>query len=537
MEDIIDTEGLLYGLEVMLRNWDDTKLITYLATNSCAGNDLSLKHQAQEFAGNYAVDEIKDITKIPVEKLLEYNLVDALSTWYTYEKNHPIMIQDQQEDIYINIFKPAIVDIIQMQLTGLPINMNRVKQVKSLLEIDEQDALNRINSSSLVQEFTYLLNENYVNKMNSKWKKKRITVEECNEVFNPNSPNQLQSLLYESIGLPVIAYTDTKQPSADQDTLEALKNHTKDNKVIELLDALLDFKSVNKILTTFIPAFLNASLGSDKWHYLFCKYNIGGTVSGRQSSNDPNLTTTPSNSKYAKLIKSCIECPYGWIFIGADFNALEARIGALIPKDPAKLKIYTDGYDSHSYNTYGYWSNKMPDIRILQESDDKKVYIGYIGSEELYLIEDEINLHKLDDLKEITITEFNVLNINSIQKKYKSLRQDSKQCTFALQYDGTWVTLHKNAGFPENEAKEIVSNYKKLYKVSVKDIEDKLNKASKDGYVTAAFGLRVRTPLLHQVIRGSKVTPYQAEAEGRTAGNAISQSWCMLNTRAYSEFM
>jgi DNA polymerase-1 len=65
----------------------------------------------------------------------------------------------------------------------------------------------------------------------------------------------------------------------------------------------------------------------------------------------------------------------------------------------------------------------------------------------------------------------------------------------------------------------------------------KLDEAAKTGYVSAAFGLRVRTPLLAQVIRGTSATPYEAEAEGRTAGNALGQSWCLLNTRASIEFM
>jgi DNA polymerase-1 len=68
-------------------------------------------------------------------------------------------------------------------------------------------------------------------------------------------------------------------------------------------------------------------------------------------------------------------------------------------------------------------------------------------------------------------------------------------------------------------------------------VADKLDQASKDGYVTVAFGLRVRTPLLHQVILGNRKTPFEAEAEGRTAGNALGQSWCLLNSRAASEFM
>ena len=114
MEHILDNEGLLNGLEIMLKNWHCTKLITYLATNSCAGNKLGLKDNAQEFAGNYAVDEIKDITKIPLPQLLEYNLIDSLSTWFVFDKNYPKMVADDQLDIYENFFQPATVDIIQM---------------------------------------------------------------------------------------------------------------------------------------------------------------------------------------------------------------------------------------------------------------------------------------------------------------------------------------------------------------------------------------------------------------------------------------
>lgn len=55
--------------------------------------------------------------------------------------------------------------------------------------------------------------------------------------------------------------------------------------------------------------------------------------------------------------------------------------------------------------------------------------------------------------------------------------------------------------------------------------------------MTVAFGLRVRTPKLSQVILGNSRTPYEASAEGRTAGNALGQSWCLLNTRASIEFL
>lgn len=495
MKDILDTEGLLEGLEVMLKNWECTKLISYLATNSCAGNKLGLKDQAQEFAGNYAVEDIKDITRIPMQKLLTYNLVDSLSTWYVHNKRHPQMVLDNQTNIYDTIFRPATKDIIQMQLTGMPLNMKRVAEVKLLLQADERAALDRIEQSPIVQQFTHRLNEQWAEKMNAKWKKKRTTTAEGTEVFNPNSPDQLQGLLYDMLGLPVISLTKSKQPSADGDTLKALKNHTDKQPVKDLLDALMDFKSVDKILNSFIPAMENASLGSDGWYYLFGNFNLGGTVSGRLSSSKPNLQNLPANSKYAKLIKSCFQAPPGWLFMGLDFASLEDRISALTSKDPNKLKVYTDGYDGHSLRTFAYFRDQLPDIIDTVDS------------------------------------------INSIQIKYPGLRFESKAPTFALTYQGTYITLMKNCGFTQVKAMMIEEAYHDLYEVSDKWVADKLDQACKDGYVTVAFGLRVRTPLLQQVIRGTSKTPFQAEAEGRTAGNALGQSWCLLNSRAGSEFM
>lgn len=495
MDNLIDTEGLLHGMEIMLRNWDCTKLITYLATNSCAGNHLSLKDQAQEYAGNYAQDDIKDIRLIPNEQLLRYNLIDGLCTWYTYEKHWDTLIADNQLDVYNNIFKPACEDIIQMQLTGMPMNMETVNQVAEEMETDRNQALKTIRESKLMKNFTLMLRQEWVDDKNAKLKKKQVTLADCDIEFNPNSGPQLQKLLFDYIGLPVLGLTKSKQPATDGDTIKALRTHTQSEDVKELLNALIDYKLVDKIITSFIPAFRNAQPGPDGWHYLFGNLNLGGTVSGRLSASEPNLQTIPSGSKYAKKIKKCFEAPPGWIFCGLDFASLEDRISALTTKDPQKLKVYTDGYDGHSLRAYAYFGEQMPDIEDTVES------------------------------------------INSIQHKYKSLRSDSKAPTFLLTYGGTYMGLMKNCGFSEEKAKTTEKRYHDLYVVSDMWVQAKLDEAAKTGYVTAAFGLRVRTPLLAQVLRGTCKTPYEAEAEGRTAGNALGQSWCLLNNRAGSEFM
>ena len=497
MDDITDNVGLLEGLEVMLKNWDCTRLISYLATNSCAGNKLGLKEQAQEFAGNYAVEQIQNIRGMPIPQLLQYNLVDALATWHVWCKHWPGLIRDDQLKIYEDIFKPAMVDIIQMQLTGMPIDRARVKEVREILQKENDKAVYDMQASLLVREFVYQLNEEWVDEKNATLKRKFVTFAEADEQFNPNSGPQLIRLLYQNLDLPVIAKTETGLPSVDADTLAALVHHTNRPDVEHLLEALIRFRAVNKILTSTIPAMEQAAMGPDGWYYLFGNFNLGGTVSGRLSSSDPNLQNLPATgTRYAKLIKSCFKAPPGWLFCGIDFNSLEDRISALTTKDPNKLKVYLDGYDGHSLRAFAYFGDQMPGI-----------------------IPDD------------------VASINSIQEKYKTLRQDSKAPTFALTYQGTWRTLMVNCGFSEAKARQIEQRYHDLYKISDDWVKEKLDQACIDGYVTVAFGLRLRTPLLHQVVRGTSKTPFEADAEGRTAGNALGQSWCLLNSRAGSEFM
>jgi DNA polymerase-1 len=196
-----------------------------------------------------------------------------------------------------------------------------------------------------------------------------------------------------------------------------------------------------------------------------------------------------------KFIKSCFEAAPGWLFVGLDFNSLEDKISGLTTKDPMKLKVYTDGYDGHCLRAFAYYREDMPDIVETVES------------------------------------------INSIEKKYPDQRQESKVPTFALTYDGTFNTLMTKCGFSIEKAKMIEKRYHELYHVSDEWVSARLDEASRTGYVTAAFGLRVRTPLLKQVIRKTSKTPYEAAAEGRSAGNALGQSWCLLNSRAHMGFM
>ena len=497
MRDPLDYKSCLEGLDIMTNNLDCTKVLSYLAVNSCAGNTLGLKYQSQEFTGNYAQDDIKDIRKIALPDLLRYNGVDCMATNYTFDKHMPTVIADQQLELYNGLMKDSLRLIINVELVGLPMCPRKVVETKEKLEKLQEQYLLTIQNDPIVSKLNHLLQVSAMEAANAKLKTKQHPLEKFSDtVFNPGSNLQLQRLLYELLDLPILARTPTKAPATGGKIIKQLLDHEKAAPYKVLLQALIDYSAVTKIIQAFMPAFENGILKADGMRYLHGVFNLGGTVSGRLSSSDPNMQNLPAGSAYGKLIKELFMGPPGWIFAGADFNSLEDYISALTTRDPNKLKVYIDGYDGHCLRAYAYFQDQMPDIDPTS-----------------------------------------VDSINSIAKKYPELRQESKAPTFALTYQGTFATLMKNLGWSEEKAKRIEANFHELYKASTEYIMDRLHQATKDGYVTVAFGLRLRTPMLGRSYLGLDCTPKEVAAEGRTAGNAMGQSYGLLNNRAAAAFM
>ena len=365
-----DYQGLLHGLHTMCRNLHDTKIIAYLATNNTQGNSLSLKDLSHEYMGNYGID-VTDVTKIPINELLEYNLKDVLATMYVYDKYYPIMVQDNQLDIYEDLMRPTLKSLIHTELSGMPIDLDRVYEVEKELNSIKDTYISYMFNHSLVLEVQAILNQKELDKYNATHKKQK-TLDDMDNKFNPNSNQHLQILLYEVMKLPVLDYTISKEPSTAGDTIKKLLHHTNETK---LLESLIGYISVEKILSTFIPTFKLAT-DRDNHHYLHGNFNITGTISGRLSSSKPNLTQIPSNSVYGKLIKTCFKPKKGWIFCGADFNSLEDRINALLTKDPNKLKVYV-GYKQYQLEINGV-------IHLISEDTILEYEGNLLTGEELY---------------------------------------------------------------------------------------------------------------------------------------------------------
>jgi len=489
MEHSTDYLGMLKGLSYF-KNVHDTMLLAYLQKNATTPISLKLKDVALAHTGNYAID-VNNIVDCDKEDILKYNLIDTLATYYLWEK---YKLQTLSEP-YTVIFQPSIYPIIKMMLIGLPLDNERVSEVHRLLKEEETKLKLTIQNTSIIQDFNKQLQYETCIKRNSELKKLKKTIDEFAHIkFNPFSNTQLSTLLYTKLEFPILDKTKKGFPKTDAETLKLLKTHILDSNVLALLDNISTLIDVNKINNTFIKAFMKEK------DFLHGNLRLGGTQSGRLSSNSPNLTNLPSKGKMGKLVKSCFKAKPGWLFAGADFTALEEKIGTILSKDPERKKIYTQGYDGHSVRAYAYFPEDMPKITTA--------------------------------LAKTTTLSDKVDIINSIAKLYPELRTKSKAPTFALQYLGTAYTLHKRTGFPMEQAIQIEKAFHSLYAES-----DKFNNKNKvfmekHGYVNCAFGLQLRTPIVAQCVLDNSKTPYEAQAEVRSANNAITQSWGMLLNRA-----
>lgn len=189
----------------------------------------------------------------------------------------------------------------------------------------------------------------------------------------------------------------------------------------------------------------------------------------------------------AKVVKSCVEAPEGWVLVGIDYPSLEDRISAKQTNDPIKRAVYLDGYDGHCLRANAYFN-------LGRDTNDVEA-------------------------------------INSIKKDLPAQRDASKPITFALTYLGTYHTLMNNLGMPKEDAIEAEENFKALYKVSIDWAANKLQEAADKGYLEVAFGHRIRCPQLLGKDMSRDLPTFYEELR-RTLSNALGQSYGMLNSRS-----
>jgi DNA polymerase-1 len=157
--------------------------------------------------------------------------------------------------------------------------------------------------------------------------------------FNLGSPKQLQQILFEKLGLPVIRKTPKGQPSTAEDVLQELSVD------YELPSLILEYRSLSKLKSTYtdkLPLQINPRTGR-----VHTSYHQAVAATGRLSSSDPNLQNIPVRTPQGRRIREAFVAPEGCLIMACDYSQIELRIMAHLSGDKNLLKAFHDNIDVH----------------------------------------------------------------------------------------------------------------------------------------------------------------------------------------------
>jgi len=157
--------------------------------------------------------------------------------------------------------------------------------------------------------------------------------------FNLGSPKQIGEILFGKQGLPVVKKTASGAPSTDEEVLEKLAED------YPLPACILEHRSLAKLKSTYtdkLPLMIHPETGR-----VHTNYAQAVAVTGRLSSNEPNLQNIPVRTAEGRRIREAFIAPAGHVIVSADYSQIELRIMAHLSQDDNLLRAFAEGRDVH----------------------------------------------------------------------------------------------------------------------------------------------------------------------------------------------
>ncbi|MBW8832896.1 MAG: DNA polymerase I [Burkholderiales bacterium] len=157
--------------------------------------------------------------------------------------------------------------------------------------------------------------------------------------FNIGSPKQIGEVLYTKLAMPVLKRTASGALSTDEEVLEKLAED------YPLPAKILEHRSLSKLKGTYtdkLPLMVNAATGR-----VHTNYAQAVAITGRLSSNEPNLQNIPIRTVEGRRVREAFIAPPGHVVLSADYSQIELRLMAHISEDPNLLKAFVEGMDVH----------------------------------------------------------------------------------------------------------------------------------------------------------------------------------------------
>ncbi|UDG81059.1 DNA polymerase I [Candidatus Hartigia pinicola] len=188
--------------------------------------------------------------------------------------------------------------------------------------------------------------------------------------FNLGSPQQLQTILFTKLKLPIIKIMPTGRPSTNENVLEQLAlYHT-------LPKLLLKYRNLSKLKSTYIdklPLMINS-----KTQRVHTSYKQAVTVTGRLSSRDPNLQNIPIRTEAGRQIRQAFIARKGYKIMSADYSQIELRIIAHLSQDIGLLHAFSEDKDIHKITAAEIFDLSINDVTNEQRHSAKIINFGLI---------------------------------------------------------------------------------------------------------------------------------------------------------------
>lgn len=247
---------------------------------------------------------------------------------------------------------PALLDVLaNIEMPLLPV-LARIERCGALVDAH----LLGLQSLELAEKLTEL---------------ERKTFEIAGEAFNLASPKQLGVVLYEKLGLPVLAKTAKGQPSTAEAVLSELAEQGHELPVL-----LMEYRSLSKLKSTYtdrLPEQINPLTGR-----IHTSYHQAVTATGRLSSSDPNLQNIPIRTAEGRRIRQAFIAPAGYKLLAADYSQIELRIMAHLAQDPGLLDAFRNDRDVHKATASEVFGVELKDVTTDQRRSAKAINFGLI---------------------------------------------------------------------------------------------------------------------------------------------------------------
>jgi len=204
--------------------------------------------------------------------------------------------------------------------------------------------------------------------------KVKVLEDQAHEVagqpFNLASPKQIQEILYDKLGLPVLKKTPKGQPSTAETVLHELAVD------FPLPRLILEHRSLSKLRSTYtnkLPKQINPVTGR-----VHTSYHQAVAATGRLSSSDPNLQNIPVRSEEGRRIRQAFIAEPGYTVLAADYSQIELRIMAHLSQDTGLLQAFKEGLDVHKATAAEVFGVPLDQVEGHQRRSAKAINFGLI---------------------------------------------------------------------------------------------------------------------------------------------------------------